>query len=290
MIRVKQPALDIHDTLLACIDTTNDDILRQKQKLARSEFLNQSLLYRTYGASRRLYEIKPLDRSLGEDVVVHGNLTKRELVRMYDQLRRGTIGRDLYDELQTAVHKCPYCGGAGGAPRNLDHYLPKALFPQFSILPENLIPSCTDCNIRAKGDAYPNNETEQIIHPILDKQEFFDQQWIFAEYIHVESLPTPFCQFFARPPADWSEVDKQRALTHFRQFDLGRLYSEMAASEEPYILSYIPDTDLKKYRRKFLFPPIRRSRLINDWKKVMYEALRDATDEMLLELKIKIGL
>jgi len=29
---------------------------------------------------------------------------------------------------------------------SLDHYLPKELFPHFSILPQNLIPSCSKCN------------------------------------------------------------------------------------------------------------------------------------------------
>lgn len=39
---------------------------------------------------------------------------------------------------------CCYCGI--GRPTTIDHYLPKSLFPEFSILSYNLIPCCPDCN------------------------------------------------------------------------------------------------------------------------------------------------
>lgn len=40
--------------------------------------------------------------------------------------------------------KCPYCGI--NSPSTRDHYLPKELFPEYSILSYNLIPCCGDCN------------------------------------------------------------------------------------------------------------------------------------------------
>ncbi len=39
---------------------------------------------------------------------------------------------------------CPMCGGSGTG--TLDHYLPKAAFPEFSFFAPNLIPACRTCN------------------------------------------------------------------------------------------------------------------------------------------------
>jgi hypothetical protein len=74
--------------------------------------------------------------------------------------------RTIYDSLlNSAKEKCPFCGGIG-TPRNLDHFLPKAHFPQFSVLPRNLIPACRDCNMDGKGHAFATNAEDQIILPM----------------------------------------------------------------------------------------------------------------------------
>lgn len=39
---------------------------------------------------------------------------------------------------------CCYCGF--GNPKTIDHYLPKSIFPEFSVHNYNLIPCCSDCN------------------------------------------------------------------------------------------------------------------------------------------------
>lgn len=66
---------------------------------------------------------------------------------------------------------CPYCnanfiqtvqatkvlkGAASRAMADLDHFLPKSIFPIFAITLSNLIPSCMYCNQRFKGDHYTN--------------------------------------------------------------------------------------------------------------------------------------
>ena len=37
--------------------------------------------------------------------------------------------------------------------KNLDHYLPKAKYPTLSVAPNNLIPSCRDCNMDKRDSA-----------------------------------------------------------------------------------------------------------------------------------------
>lgn len=46
------------------------------------------------------------------------------------------------------VARCPFCGISELS--TLDHYLPKELYPEFSVFPKNLVPSCAVCNTRKK--------------------------------------------------------------------------------------------------------------------------------------------
>jgi 5-methylcytosine-specific restriction endonuclease McrA len=61
---------------------------------------------------------------------------------------------------------CPVCGS--GATGSIDHYLPKATYPEFSFLSYNLVPACHRCNGKkgttCKGDA----QGERAIHPYFD--------------------------------------------------------------------------------------------------------------------------
>lgn len=62
---------------------------------------------------------------------------------------------------------CPVCGSSGG--RSLDHALPRAVFPEFSIIAENLLPACTICNSDVKGVTYRGvSLSERLIHPYYD--------------------------------------------------------------------------------------------------------------------------
>lgn len=66
-----------------------------------------------------------------------------------------------------SVARCPFCGISESS--TLDHYLPKEKYPEFSILPMNLIPSCAICNTR-KRDRILDEGTNvrMFLHPCYD--------------------------------------------------------------------------------------------------------------------------
>lgn len=64
------------------------------------------------------------------------------MVPVLDALRRMTGPRQ----------RCMYCGDSHGT--DIDHYRPKALFPQYLFQWPNLILSCTECG-RFKGSQFP---------------------------------------------------------------------------------------------------------------------------------------
>lgn len=81
---------------------------------------------------------------------------------------------------------CSYCGNDYSKTSfgQIDHFLPKSLFPQFTYTPENLVLSCQICNSQFKRSnnfctipaakvkqKYPDASYFSIVHPILDDPE-----------------------------------------------------------------------------------------------------------------------
>jgi len=66
-----------------------------------------------------------------------------------------------------SVARCPFCGISESS--TLDHYLPKEQYPEFSVFPKNLVPSCADCNTR-KRDRILDEGTNvrMFLHPCYD--------------------------------------------------------------------------------------------------------------------------
>ncbi len=62
---------------------------------------------------------------------------------------------------------CPSCG-EDGRPRTLDHYLPKDIYPEFSIVLLNLIPMCDWCQGEKLAEYITSDGRKRYIHPYFD--------------------------------------------------------------------------------------------------------------------------
>ncbi|MCE6958126.1 HNH endonuclease [Cereibacter sphaeroides] len=80
------------------------------------------------------------------------------------------------------LKSCPICGSP--VTGDLDHYLPRAAYPEFSIMRANLIPACTHCNSGGKRTTVHGGEPRRFIHPYFD-------DWSGQEIWYVEIVP-PF--------------------------------------------------------------------------------------------------
>ena len=82
----------------------------------------------------------------------------------FDLLDSGSSYRFLRDELLSSARfdACPYCNAT--AVDSLDHALPRAVYPEFSVLAQNLVPACVTCN-RKKGDDCFHNTGRNLMHP-----------------------------------------------------------------------------------------------------------------------------
>jgi len=229
MLRLKLPAHDLAATVNACIaGITGNNKLRLSVNNNTQAIVALEAQYRGVAESVGLATIAATQN---DDVPILGDLTKSDFKKLYHLYFRGEekAGRKIYDELMNAAEGgCPYCGGLG-SPRNLDHHLPVAHFPQFSILPFNLVPACRDCNMDGKPDNFSTVQSQQIIQPYLDDSRFFDEQWISGRYIPAQGGQPSRIEYFADPPALWSAQDKSRATRHLVEFGVADKYAMRAA-------------------------------------------------------------
>jgi hypothetical protein len=82
---------------------------------------------------------------------------------------------------------CPACGEAG-QPYTLDHYLPKDLYPEYSIIPVNLFPMCDRCQI-CKGVLTTDDKGDRyFIHPYYD--DFAQARLLYITFAPPYTSPT----------------------------------------------------------------------------------------------------
>ena len=145
-------------------------------------------------------------------------------------------------------------------------------YPQHSVNPQNLIPACRDCNT-GKSNDLATVANRQYIHPYLDSDRFFIEQWVHATVVYTEPY---YIHFYASPPQAWPAIDASRAINHFAEFDLGKRYAIQAGDELSVIIdqrreffaNFSPE-DFSSYLQSFAAARL----LPNQWRRVMYQAL-----------------
>lgn len=100
---------------------------------------------------------------------------------------------------------CPMCGGTSVA--TLEHVLPKADYPEFSVLSFNIVPCCDGCQRTRsnKGARY------EFIHP------YFDRQIMVSLRLEVTFTPPYESVLFKLHPRGLVGTDLQRAQRHLEE-------------------------------------------------------------------------
>ena len=231
--------------------------------------------YTTKARQGDLFTFPSTPHVRGQDPVVHGTLVKSELTKLYTDyfVPADKPARALYEKLKvTANGKCPFCGGIGHV-RTLDHYMPKANFPLFSVLPGNLVPCCRDCNTE-KLNSFANTKGEQPLHPYYDNDKYFNEQWVFADVIETDP---PSLHFYAAPPVGWAADEQERVQTHFREYGLGEKFGTEAAADLPESIQTRRTTLRNATPDEFSDYLMEKSATLdfptNNWRRVMFASL-----------------
>lgn len=270
------------DVIQVCCDGIIKNInLKKRLEGAKIIMSNSFIDYNNKAVLQELYSIEGYSKSKNIDPTVISNLLHSELTYIYTTFfaKRGKPGRKIYDKIMVnAKGICPYCGIS--SPIELDHYLPKSKFPQFSILPLNLVPSCERCNKYGKGTIFAENKGGQILHPYLDHNLYYDSSWMSAN-LENNGADDITVNYYTDPPDSWDSVQKDRVKTHFCTFNLQQRYSTSAGEELSTLLPQIYSMKCKGYDTNdvcevLLDPVIQAPNMSkNHWKKVMYIAVRN---------------
>lgn len=94
-------------------------------------------------------------------------LHKKSLLHTYSSSTQPL--KTLKDDLEKAPEagRCPFCQISESS--TFDHYLPKEIYPEFSVLPQNLIPCCSKCNTHKRALIIDKNTNVRLfLHPYYD--------------------------------------------------------------------------------------------------------------------------
>lgn len=265
--------LDVYDT---CVNAIAGEALRLHYSSGRPQIAQAVGAFDT-ASQTASWATLPRVPNGNPGALIGGVLTKQNMMDLYSTYMVGADGpsRKIYDELLVGSGGiCPFCGGLGHV-HTLDHYLPKANYPAYSVLPSNLIPSCRDCNT-GKGTHFAQQMDEQTLHPYLDDIKYFQQRWVSA----IVSPSDPILvSFVCSPPNAWNETERSRVLRHFECYDLAYRFSVQAGAELARLI------DLRSNSLGTLSPEGFRSYLLdcansddfdlNGWSRTMYAALGD---------------
>ncbi|MGK0307259.1 MAG: hypothetical protein ACI8RP_000210 [Urechidicola sp.] len=220
MKKIDKPNFSVADVLLDCIDNLQNQTLKQELIDSTNQFTIAETDFDNKISSNTLYQIP-------QNAIISDTINESVLKGIYTDrmVNKKNIGRVYYDSIFISAPngRCPFCSVK--QVRALDHYLPKSKYPILAITPNNLVPSCSDCNKDKLVDS-PTNSEEETLHPYFDDIENFD--WLKARIITLN--PIKF-EYFILPPNEWTDLLKTRLINHFSTYLLNDLYSIHAVEE-----------------------------------------------------------
>ncbi|MDK4525416.1 HNH endonuclease signature motif containing protein [Kingella kingae] len=280
MLKLKVPSYENNEIFTLLIENMSN-VISIKSKLQNQT--NKDLLiqawdnYDQMASAQQLFSILP-NSQYGIVHKIIGDLSYDDLIQMYENYftKKEKKIRRIYDEILAKSERCPCCGGIGISAQ-LDHYLPKQKYPQYSVYPKNLIPCCRDCNEGYKKAIFATQEKDQLIHPYFDKEIFFNEQWIYASYDATSLNDTEATiQYFTQIPSAWNATDANRANNYFNILGLESRFAKEANSELQMLIPQL--NQFLNYPNPYqmmldVYQNCADAFSINHWKRVMYQAV-----------------
>lgn len=169
---------------------------------------------------------------------------------------------------------CQSCG-LDSAP-TFDHYLPQSLFPEFAVMPANLVPSCGTCNTIKDNGVLDENGNRKFIHYYFDNLP--DTQFLHLDLIYRNEVPTVSFKLLNNTSINPDLFDLIK--NHFTHLNLLNRYKEKFPNIHSRAVSRIKNArTLKRNPRsikRFLEDEaisIKQINGINFWEAIIYDEL-----------------
>jgi len=273
MKKIKIPKLKIDDCINLMIENAGNNP-RVNKLILKSNSIMLYYFERKYLNGINLLSFE--DKLFKFDGFSHCELTKKELydIYEYDYKKNVKNKRAIYDTLRANYIKCPIC--SHNTTSELDHYLPKSIYPWFCIIPYNLVPMCHVCNNKKNNNI--GNMKIRYFHPYFDD---------FIEYNYTECTLDEGSEFINLPLAvnfritNKKQNDGRYIPNHHYQliantdkvYNLKAIYGENSVSFLSDIIEEIYDNCEEPYEvENHLLDFLKKKRLLS-WKKSLVECL-----------------
>jgi hypothetical protein len=176
------------------------------------------------------------------------------------------------DVLNTTI-LCPYCNVIPSS--QVDHFIPKTRFPEFSILTINLIAICGPCNL-VKDENFAANGNRFFLHAYLDRfpadstclraRVIWDGNKISFEFSLIQNCPGV------------SNVLYETLKEHIKRLNLLSLYAEAASEEFNDRDDWSDESDTPATLRRRILRNINKKRMREgplSWRAALWRAVHD---------------
>ncbi|ATZ74152.1 hypothetical protein CWC33_10820 [Idiomarina sp. X4] len=221
--------------------------------------------------------LTPLDLKNYTDSEEEANQRKKSLIGLYTPKDEKLPFLQLEAmRKRNGLVVCPSCGEPG-RPRTLDHYLPKDVFPELSVLLLNLTPMCDWCQGEKLTDYITEDGQKRYIHPYFDDVD--------RPLFSITFIPP-----FATPSIDIAvseEISEELSLlvkSHLEGIDFLTRFKEYFRTRYISVLRRAKacrQDESKKIRELLtLFIEMEEEKSINSWDAVLYRSIIE-NDELM---------
>ena len=175
---------------------------------------------------------------------------------------------------------CPYCGES--KIEEVDHYVPKEDYPEFTLYPYNLIPICNKCNKRKSSKFLDNIGNRQFINYYYDEIDDLDFVKVRIQYDKNNIQKTIKIKYTADYNKITNKYLREIIRSHYINLKLLNRFEDAASNEvSELIMTLISQTERREYKiRDWIQMTIegkKNKQLIvygkNDWKYLLYNEL-----------------
>lgn len=148
--------------------------------------------------------------------------------------------KKVYDECNNI---CPFCGDR--KIEEIDHYIPKEAYPEFTLYPGNLVPLCNKCN-KKKGERFLDTENKrQFINVYYDDIDNLNFISINIQYNPTNIKKTIRIKYLADFELISDLYLREIVCKHYKNLDLLERYEEAAINEVSELLMVVQNQSNK---------------------------------------------
>jgi hypothetical protein len=269
--------------VLTCTAPSWDNHLLYDQVSAEREPAETARLRALEPAVHAAYAAYPLaasaaSRTAPSSIVAKSDAEQGDLLRgNWGLLTRAAFRAVRWDTLAAGGGSCALCGHLDAG--EVDHYLPRSYFPEFSILTTNLIPACGRCNRKKLSRHQRTGGGLAFVHPYLHGLP--DEPYLSCEVTVNDAVLVTFT--VTQTPTMTDELFAVLS-HHFAALELGTLYRDEAVGlmddqrnayyayhreqGAPGLANYLQREAVSSQSRRSYGPTVRRH-----WKPVLLAAL-----------------